>query len=259
MTSQAKHDRHQPRGWFDLFFGLRGWLVIIGFVVLLVLTAVSVAKYVLDARFDRDGVEVQAVISDMYVIYATDEDDSDDYYVTFAYADELGAGYSVKRLVARSFYRKTGLGRSTTIRYLRTAPEKMEYFVGENHEQGRIFQIISLAIGAASLAGLWIVGGRTNSGIRSRRDGEKITGEVVRVVESVDSDGDPTGKGRLHWVDQFGTAGKSLSQSMGVLRRYKKGDQITLYRHRTSGDVWWQGDVGPRRTTRSSLPDAGRR
>ncbi len=258
MNTTPKHGLTEPRSWIALFWRLKGWIVAIGFAVLIGLTIASVNSYRKAGVFDRDGVSVTAEAVSRRIEYGSHDDEGDEYFVTFSFAANGGAVYRVEREVSRRFYNRSNFGTRHVIRYLGHDPMRVEYYVGEFRDDGITLQLFALVIGAAALGGLWFVGDKTNTGIRSRRDGIKMVGEVMRIEELRDKEGDKTGQAVLHWIDPDGRIGQSLPQDIGVIRRYARGDVLTLYKHPRRDLVWWEGDVGPRKYRSGRFPKVSR-
>ncbi len=247
---KPRHDRTAPRGWFSLFWAAGGLIAMIGGVFLLGATYFSVSNYAKAARFDANGVAATATATERRIRRDPDPEDSDDYYVTFAY-DAAGEPVVIERKVTRSFYHSADQGTQHSIRYLPQSPRVMEYYVGEMRDKARGTQIFALVAGLLALIGLWYFGRRANSAILTRKYGYKTTARISDFVERKRS-GRRTGRGYMIFHTEDGLRGESLDHSIGTLRALGAGSEVIVYVRK--GTVWWEGDVGPRRLDRSRVP-----
>lgn len=198
------------------------------------------------ARFEADGRVAQADVTDkrIDISYDSDGDETRTYFVTFQFQTRSGESVRVERSVGKRFYNGTAPGDLKEIRYLPDAPRRIEYYVGEKAHRTRIGLWIGGIVGAVGLGGLWLAGNRTNRAILARRDGIKQVAEVL-AVRTLSVEVNDVRQARLVWRGPDGLEGQSLMRDAPDLSVYKPGDKITVFRR--GDDVWWEGDVGPRR------------
>jgi hypothetical protein len=249
MTIRHDHNQTAPRPWFALFLASKGWWALAAAVALLVVTIFSVTQYRLAAALDARGVQTVATVVGGRVVRG---DDSDSYYMTFAFADQAGRPYQIEKSVSGRFYRDNGRGSAQVIRYLPDRPEKMEYYVGKAQKDARLLQLVALAAGIGGLAALWYAGNQATRAIKSRRYGYAATARVTGFKEHLDDDGRKTGKGTMSWRTERGIAGTSLTHPMALLTRHAPGDTIPVFVR--ANESWWEGDVGPRPERPNQLP-----
>lgn len=247
MSVQRKHDRDLPRGWFNLFIRLGGWSALIAGLVVMIVFGITLANENAAAEFAKDGRTTDATVIGRRVEQSTDSDGDTTYtyYIEFRFQTRAGETMTVERTVAKKFYANAGRGDMREIRYLASDPSRIEYYVGEKAYRTRVGLWIGGIVGTIGLAGLAFAGDRTNRAILARRDGEN---QVARVseVKRLKVEVNDRVQGRLHWTGPDGLNGRSLMRDYVDLSRYSPGDQITVFRR--GKDVWWEGDVGPKRT-----------
>ncbi len=244
MAYRRRHDRHTPRGWFNLFIRLGGWASLIFGVALVVLTLISATQLYLADRLDRDGRFAQAAVVDKRIAVSTDSDgDTDtDYFVTFRFKTSAG-GHQVEDEVSGAFYDRVGIDDEHVIRYLASDPDIIESDIGSYRRGGNVLRLLGLVMGIGGLATLWLFGRQTNRAILARRDGERRLAEVVAIAET-NVRVNKRRQGRLVWREPDGRVGESLMRDYGELGRlYKGGDEIVVFR--LGDEAWWEGDVGP--------------
>lgn len=248
MRSTPRHNLTEPRSWFSIFFSAGGTFAVIAAVALLAFTSIAVFSYSQASRFDRDGIETSADIVDTRTRRKSEGHRS--YYATFQF-DVEGRSYRVEKNVSRSFHATHPKGATSTIYYLRTNPKKIEYFRGENHQDGQQTQFISGIAGIIALGALWYFGQRTNRAVLARQRGHRTVATVTEVVERKKK-GKPTGKVYMTWRLADGALGKSLDRKKEELLALGTGSEIIVYVRK--GESWWEGDVGPRHVPDSSIP-----
>ncbi len=246
MSVIRKHDRDLPRGWFNLFIRMGGWVCLIAGLIVAITFGITLATEQSAARFEAEGRVTWAEVTDkrVEISHDSDGDETRTYYVTFEFETRGGQSVRVERSVAKSFFNGTGPGDEKEIRYLPDVPKRIEYYVGEKAYRTRVGLWIGGVVGAIGLGMLWFAGGRTNRAILARRDGVKQVAEVLRVRRLKVEVNDVT-QARLVWRGPDGKEGESLMRNYPDLTQYKPGDKITVFRR--GDDVWWEGDVGPRK------------
>ncbi|MEL6169258.1 MAG: DUF3592 domain-containing protein [Pseudomonadota bacterium] len=247
MTPTAKHDRDQPRSWFSLFWHLGGWIAVLAAFAVVWSFGYTFSSEQSAARFAAEGRTTFAEVMDHRVRVSRDGDGNErrTYFVTFAYSTRDGTAYEVEKRVRQSHYHDLPIGARHEIRYLSTRPERIEAYVGEGSDRAMRGLWLGGVAGAIGLAALAIAGGRANRAVLARRDGVRQVATVVRVRELWLEVND-TKQARLVWTGPDGVEGESLSDDVQEFVAWKPGDRITVYRRGKS--VWWEGDVGPRRS-----------
>ena len=256
MEYRRRHDRRQPRGWFSLFVRLGGWTCLIFGVLLFVLTLFSAGLLFVANQMDRDGKFARAVVKDKRIAIGVDSegDETREYFVTFRYKSSEG-GQNTEAEVDRDLYEALAAEDEHVIRYLKTAPGRIETDIGSYRRSGNLVRNVGLGVGVIGLALLWFFGNRANRAVKIRRDGEKRMAEVTGISPAnVEVNGER--QARLQWREQDGQTGTSLMRNMGELSRlYQAGDRIVVFRLRD--EAFWEGDVGPPWREVSSYKDGG--
>jgi hypothetical protein len=247
MRHRRKHDRHYPRGWFNLFLRLGGWVCLVAGVALLALTGISASRLYMADRLDAGGGYSAAVVTDKRYEQSTDSDGdtSTTYYVTFTYKGGSAGGQTVETTVGSGFYDDVMPQDRRVIRYLRDDPRVIEYEPGRYRRIGNTLRYIGLAVGLLGLAALWMLGQQTNRAIKARRDGDRRIAVVIDIRDTnVEVNDRP--QARLVWREDDGKTGQSLMRGEAELRRlYAPGDKIVVFR--LGRHAFWEGDVGPPR------------
>ena len=244
---EPRHDRKSPRSWLGLFWAVRGWLALIAGVILLFLTFVSVKFYADGQRLAENGLWTQAIVVEKWVDRSGD---NDSYHARFSYTVE-GNTYLGDRNVGYSYYRQHSEGAAVDVKYWSKGPSLFEYKEGQLQNSARWMQVGALISGVFGCGLLWYSGTRVNSAVLSRRRGQRTTATVLGFVERKNS-GRPTGRGFMIFETADGKRSESLDQDIKTLRALGRGSQIVVYVR--GNDVWWEGDVGPRKTIESNIP-----
>ncbi len=246
MSFIRKHKRVTPRAWFDLFFRLGGWVSLVAVAIVLVLFDLTFANEYAAARFAREGQTVEAIVANHRTVRSVNSNGETryTYYVQFDFETHRGEAVSVERSVGRMFHDDAKQRDAREIRYLSSEPNLIEYYVGEKEDraQGGIF--FGGIVGLIGLVALAVAGGRANRALLARRDGEKQIA-CVSEVKTLRRRAKKRIQGRLHWIGPDGFHGQSLTCDRDDLALYSAGSKIIVYRR--GDDVWWEGDVGPRK------------
>jgi len=244
VAAGPKHNRRRPRSWWSLFIRLGGWGAVVAGGILLVLTAFGHFTERRADRFAAEGVVTMGEVVSRRVAISTDSDGDStrSYYLTLRYLSESGESWASETSVSSRLYRKNPEGADIEMRYLASAPRRIEVPVGSNRRSSFVLLAISLGVGAAGLIMLWKFGRQATSAVKARRDGDELLAEVTG-VRALSVEINDVKQGRLQWRDEDGQAGESLMRGLPDLRKFERGDIITVYRR--GGEVWWQGDVGP--------------
>jgi len=252
MAYRRKHDRDQPRGWFNLFIRMGGWVALVLGAVLVVLTLISATQEGIADRLDRDGKFSRALVMDKRFTISTDDEggESYTYYTTFRFKTSVGGGQELERTVHGNFYENTKIGDEHTIRYLRSDPTVFEYELDLYRNNSNIVRWIGLFFGVGGLLTLWFFGLKTNVALIARRDGEKRFAQVTGIAET-NVEINEKAQARLVWREEDGQVGESFMRDrMELSRLYKLGDKIVVFR--LGEKAFWEGDVGP---PKREMPD----
>ncbi|MFT5065364.1 MAG: hypothetical protein ACI9TA_000978 [Reinekea sp.] len=244
---EPRHDLKQPRSWGDLFFDMKGWLVLIAAVILAILTWASTVSYKNAHLFETEGV---TVIGEVTAKRTRRSDDKTNYYVKFAYVVDANR-YGAERKVGRNFDTSKDVGDPTDIIYWVKDPRKFEYIAGKTARDAVSQQILAGVVGVVALGIIWSLGGKTNRAVLARRRGRRTTATIAQIVERKNS-GRPTGRGYMIFRTTGGKAGESLDHPIRTLHALGTGTAIVVFVR--GNDVWWEGDVGPRAPVPSQLP-----
>ncbi len=240
---RRRHDRTHPRGWFNLFLRLGGWVCLLAGAGLLVLTFVSAIALRVADRIDAKAGYAVATITGKSVL--GDRENPEARMVTFTYKTPLRGGQTAETKVDADFFARVTVGSEYPIRYLKDDPSRVEMEPVQSRRAGAVLRWIAFALGLLGLYALWRFGSQTNAAILARRDGEKRLAKVVAVNPTgVEINGRP--QGRILWREDDGQAGESLMRDLGRLKQhYDPGDSIVVFRR--GKDAVWEGDVGPPR------------
>ncbi|MEQ9260995.1 MAG: hypothetical protein RIG84_18060 [Roseovarius sp.] len=230
-----------------LFFKMGGWVVVIFGAVVLVITLVSQLSLMTAARFDREGVETRALVTERYRTESDsyDSDDSVSYWLTLNYVTESGEEITNTRTVGLGEYNRIAEGDEIEIRYLRSKPMRVEVTRGGFEQGAAMARWIALVVGVLWLGALWIVGRWAVEAVRARKFGEHVKAEVTEVFRTAISVNKKP-RYRLKWKDYSGRTGQSLLRRKEDLDGLKAGDTIRVYKGLKR--QWWAGDVGDRET-----------
>lgn len=178
------------------------------------------------------------------------DDDSDSYYVTFAFQIE-NIKVRDEKSVSAQFYRTAPIGSEKVIRYLPKNSRDFEHYPGATQSKSRGFQLFSAIAGLIGIGALWLAGNKGINAIKTRQYGERTTAVIVGFVERKNS-GQPTGNGYKIFRSKNGVRGESLDHNIDRLRALGKSTEIVVYEK--GNNVWWEGYVGPRKFDDSSIP-----
>lgn len=241
----SAHDPIPPVPFWRLFLKQGGWIVLIVGAVLLVLTLVGHFILVTAQRFEAEGREAVATVTEKYTTESVDSDGdrSISYWLTLDYQTRAGEEITTSRIVRRSEYRRAEVGGELALLYLESAPERTELTRGSHARGARVLQIVALAVGVLWLAALWVIGRWSVEAVRARRYGAREEAKVTEVHRTaIRVNKRP--RYRLMWKDGQGRPGKSLLRRRGELEHFRPGNRIVIYQGLKR--AWWAGDVGDR-------------
>lgn len=239
---RRKHDRHEPRSWWSLFFRLGGLVALYLGGALLILTLFSAGTLYVADRLDRQGMLARAVVS---AKRQETEGGAAHYYVTFTYKVKGESGRSVEAPVSAAQYYSAIIGQEWPIRYLPGDPGRIDTDIGFYREFGERLRGAGLVAGLIGLAILWMVGRRANRAVRVRRDGVRVLAQVTGIRALKKREGGAQ-QARLQWREPDGRTGESLEHDANWLREtYGPEDRVAVFR--LGRLAYWEGDVGPAR------------
>lgn len=200
-------------------------------VILVVATVAFGINGFIDLRlgqaFDARGVETTAKVFAREIRRERVKDSSKRrHHVKFAY-DTTSGLITQERKVSQSIYAESPPGAPRTVRYLTVAPIVFEVWIGEKWASGQKQRWISLALGLATLAGIWRYDGTAVAAIRARRYGAWEKGVVVRVRARRSK---KRTRYMLVWRDASGGIGESLpSGSSTRYEPYQAGAKMIYF------------------------------
>ncbi|MBO9479440.1 hypothetical protein J7382_17990 [Shimia sp. R11_0] len=230
-----------------IFWRFGGFWAMIAAGVVVVFTALSTRDYRDAARFDANGIEIEARVTDKRT---SRSNDTTKYYLTFEY-EVAGRTYGGEARVPRGTHGHAIIGHTRSIRYLAKRPGKFEFPVGDTRKNAEETRFMALIGGVAGLIALWWFGSRANHAVLARRFGERTTAEITGFVEHKNK-GRGTGRGYMSWRLADGLIGKSASRCLADLEKLGVGSEIVVFRR--GNKSFWEGDVGPRGYDKSTIP-----
>ncbi len=241
----AKQIAQAPVPFWRLFMRMGGWISLIFLVPFLVLTLISVQTLAIANRFDTEGRETTAVVTDKYYRESRDGDGdvSTSYYVVLEFRTRRGREMEVHRSLGLTEYNRLPEGQSLPIWYLESEPDRIEITRGQYRSGSAIAQCIGLAVGLIFLGVFWYTGRNAVAAVRARRHGVREPARVTG-IEPSNVRVNNQRLYRVHWQEQSGRTGKSMVFRREVLSLLRPGDTITVYQGLKR--AWWEGDVGPR-------------
>ena len=226
-----------------LFLKMGGWFVIGLGATLLMLALVGQMFFALAQRFDVEGRQAVAIVTEKYITESTDSDGDRTitHWLMLDYATEAGEDISTTQSVSSDEYTQAKKGGEIELWYLQSQPERIEITRGSNARGARVVRIILLILGAAWLGFFWVVGRWVVEAVRTRRYGAVEQAEVTEVAPtSVRINNRP--RYRLKWRDAQGRVGQSLMRRAEDLETYPCGAKIRIYQGLKR--AWWAGDIG---------------
>lgn len=241
----SERDLLPPVSLLRLFLKMGGWFVLILGAVLLVLSLIGQSAFNAARRFDAEGLQTVARVTEKYTTESTDSDGDRTvtYWLGLDYTTRAGEEISKTRSVSSGEYRRVRQGDEIDIWYLESDPERTEVTRGSNAQGARVMRIVALVLGAAWLGLLWLVGRWAVEAVRARRYGTCEEAEVTEIYRtSIRVNNRP--RYRLKWRDAQGREGKSLLRKSGDLEGYRPGQRVRIYQGLKR--AWWAGDIGDR-------------
>ena len=238
--------RFPPVPLWRLFFRMGGWISLMLFLPALILIFVSLSELTLAERFEIEGRETVARITDKYLTESTDSDGDRTvtYYLVMEFTTRRSEEIGVARTVSRAEFNRAQVGQTRPIWYLDSEPTETELVPGENRTDSRVAHVIAWLFGAGALAGLWYWGSRAVAAVRARKYGARLQAVVVdHAASNIKVNNEP--RYRLVWRLPDGSTGESLIHRHAYLRETApRGSEITVYQGLKRS--WWAGDVGDR-------------
>lgn len=242
--------QNTPRSLVSLAFRIRKFEIITFLALTVILGSIVVVQGGQASRLERDGVTVEASVTNVEqrVVFREGER-RHERMTTWSFVAEDGETYT-RRFVTplRSETQvlqdaQWQIGDTTQLRYLRDNPRVSDLYEGESAKQAKGGLIFS---GAAFLgllgffgAGLW----RARNGITAREQGQRLELPVSRPPDGLK----PHELRSIFWVTSSGNYGRSLPFGRNA-KRPQPGERIVVYDH--EGESWWEGDTGPREAVR---------
>lgn len=241
----AKIAGKDPVPLWRLFLRMGGWFFIAFAIPLLILTLISNWQLTIAERFESEGRQTTAIVTERYFTESTDSDGDRTvtYYFTLDYITDRGEEINLTRSVSSTLYNTTKVGDEIPIWYLETEPDRTEMRQGEHKSGSVVAQVIGLIFGVLALGSLWYSGGRAVAAVRARRYGAREKAQVIG-VHSTNVKVNGKYRYRLSWREDSGRTGQSLMYREDDLRGI--GPEITVYQGIKR--AWWTGDVGERTT-----------
>jgi len=246
-VKDPQHDLKAPRKWFDLFMKMNGWVAVIAAVFLVVMTGFSVKDYQNAARLANHSEVATATIVGKY---SRRSDNKTKHYLSYRF-DVERSQYNFTRSTSLGNYGAKKIGDTIEVYYWPKDPAVLELRKGETLSSAKTGQFVALVAGVIALSLVWFLGMRTNRAVLARKKGVLTKAKITRIVER-HRKGRPTGKGIMEFRTQDQLIGKSLEREILELWALGEGTEIAVFVRK--GDVWWEGDVGPRDSVPRSLP-----
>lgn len=161
------------------------------------------------------------------------------------------AQYDFRRSTSHHNYDATDIGDTIEVYYWPEDPTVYQLGKGETLRSAKNGQFFAFVAGVMALSVVWFFGMRTNRAILARKKGVITKAKITRIVERRHK-WRRTGKGFMEFCTQDMVAGKSLDRSVLELWKLGEGTEIVVFERK--GEVWWEGDVGPRESVPRSLP-----
>lgn len=234
-----------PVSVFRLFLRMGGWIVLILGLVLVILTSIASVSLNTAQRFDAEGRETVAQITERNLTESRDSDGDKTvtYYFHLDYTTNGRREMSIRKSVGSSMYNAHDVGDRIQIWYLETQPDTVELDRGSNAQVARVMQWVGLAFGLAWLGSLWLIGRKAVAAVRARRYGARQEARV-QDVERTAVTANGKRQFRLVWRDSQGRTGKSMMGKHAKFDGISTGDTVTIYQGLKIS--WWSGDVGDR-------------
>lgn len=243
-----QHDLIAPRKWLDLFFGMNGWVAVIAAVALFFMTIISVLTYRNAARLAETS-EVAIAIAISQPRNNPGEGRSRPK-LSYQFWVE-SQSYQFTQGAPRWRLSDAAIGDTLEVYYWPEDPSVYELSKGETMSMARKLQAVALFNGLAAFGMLWHFGMRTNRGILARKKGTRTTATIKRISERYRV-GQSGGTGIMEFQTDDGLMGQTLNHDISSLCALGEGTEIVVFERK--GEVWWEGDVGPRESVPSSLP-----
>ncbi len=242
MGIKPRHNLTKPRSWMGLFLRLGGYWVVIAVLVAWGAWSLSQSSDEAARVFETDGLPTTAIV--LSTRDSILHNGVNDYYVTFEYYVD-GDRFESERRIDIIEYSQFNTGDEVPIRYLPDAPERFEYFYGENADNSVWYAIVAFVSVMTAFFVLWLYGKPALQAIHVRRQGQRTTAEISGFVETEEAGSVLPGTGYMTWTLSDGAEGQSLERDIDELRALEVGTKIIVYVK--DGISWWEGDVGPRR------------
>ena len=238
----------EPRSWLAVFVLQMGWIAILAGFACVVLTGVSVTKYLQGSEFHRNGVSVEAeVISQKEYAQGLQTG----YLLVLRYEVPEG-NFASKLAVSESFALSHPTGSKVEIYYLPQAPAEISKSKRVMQSEGTLMRLLAGILGVFGLGMTLMAGLRANTAVMARRFGTLGKAEVTR-IEGIPSRHSITAStGRFVFLDSQGHFGKSFEHALPFLHCWQVGDTIDVYM--TPRHSWWVEDLGPRESLPRELP-----
>ncbi len=236
---------------FKLFMKRGGWSVIFPFLLALVGLMGYLGASDDAARFDAEGVETTATVSNLRksTRMGGSGTRSTDYYVRVSYSTGSAMDGTLKihfaeEKVSSSFYGSLSKGDKIPVRYLASEPGEAEIEPGGTSENAMWAGIMGLIFAVLGVLLLVFILRVTRQAWRAREQGLAVEGTVDDIAKKGD-----------FYVVSFSYTGSDGTRHEARMppKRAKKvaglevGSRITVFYHPDDPKrAFWEGDVGPR-------------
>jgi hypothetical protein len=254
---EKDHDDIPPKSLFWLFLKSGGWGVFLAVVILAGSIITGFVKSNMANVFERDGLIVNATISQLYKRVEHDSNGSKTYYYAtydFEYhskASNLDKTVSKRQLITKKQHAKLNKGQSVQVRYLPVDPENFESPIGQTKADAATALWVTIVVGSIALGFLWFCGLASVQITIARRDGRALKAIITEITPTLLEYNDQP-RHRLVWKDELGVYGQSWMAKQSDLACYKVGDEITIFLHK--GKKYWRGDIGGRTMRKTPIP-----
>lgn len=234
-----------PVSVWRLFLRMGGWFAVAFAVPLIILTLISSWQLGVAERFELEGRETLATVSDKYFTESTDSDGdrSVDYYLVLDFVTDRGEEIQINRSVSSGQYNRGQIGSTLPIWYLETEPHRTELRKGEHKSGSRIAQVIGLIFGALTLGFGWYAGRWSVAAVRARRYGTREMATVTG-LKRTNVRVNKKSRYRLTWRESSGREGESMMHKRADVAQFPIGSEVLIYQGIKR--AWWVGDVGER-------------
>lgn len=246
-VKDPQHDLIAPRKWLDLFLRMNGGYAVAAVIFLVLMTVLSVRDYKNATRLANHSEVATAMIVKKNTGRSNKKTK---YYLSYRFDVDL-AQYDFTRSTSRQNYDVKKIGDTIDLYYWPEDPKVLQLRRGETLRSAKNGQLVAFIAGVIALSIVWFFGMRTNRAILARKKGVLTKAKITRIIERRHK-WRRTGKGYMEFRTDDGPIGRTVDHDISGLSTLGEGTEIAVFERK--GEVWWEGDVGPRKSVPSQLP-----